>query len=258
MFFSGALAQNGSDTIDTRDIQSGCFSTPEGKAFLEFINLKSLIMCPFAKRANIIDHMSWDTSLPFEVNLEKLFSNICAFADKCEKNRLDGFLLTAPSYFSTSPEMLGEFLRRILFYLSDHDPTGFSSLNQDMSDSKWRYRFSHMYFFVATFSPCYGMDSSRSTMGIDQTIIMFQPKVSFIHAMSSNHIIKTNQHQYVRDKFCRGGVPYNLRELECHRFVLPREYSGEPIEWWKPNNMVDFEEKPKESAGNYLRICSIM
>jgi hypothetical protein len=238
-------------------VETGCYSTPEGKAFLTFMNIQATTICPFAKAAKIIDHFHWNTSELFEHNLATILKVMHGFINKCSEDRLDGFLISAPSSFSKSPAMLGEFLRRILFYLSDRDPSEQSCLDEVIHDPSWRYRFGHMHFFVTTFSPCYGEDSTRSTKSGDQTFIMFQPKSSFRLLLSSSDASKHNQHQYVRDKFCRGGVPYNSNYLECYKFVHPLQYSDEPIAWWEPKNNFDFaRERNNEGFGSL--VCNIM
>lgn len=209
-------------------------------AFLQFFKLKTLVKCPFAKTATIVDHMHWDQALSFNSNLEILLYKMKNFTRKCKQYRLDGFVVTAPSSFSTCPKMLGEFLRRILFYLSEHDPAS-SCFDEDIRDRHWRYSFSSMHFFISAFSPCYSVASSRTTNGIDQTIVLLQPKTSFTHGLSPDHAIKFSQHEYVRDKFCRAGAPYPLRDLEWQRFVFPYSYADKAIEWWKPDNSFDFE-----------------
>lgn len=244
--------------IENRVAKIAGFSTTDGQAFLRFFNLKTMVKCPYAKTAVITEHLHWNESLPFNSNLELLFDKLESFVSRCDEYRLDGFLVTAPSRFGRTPSMLGEFLRRILFYLSEHDPSGTSCLNEDLNDPKWRYRFSIMHFFVSSFSSCYSVSSSRSTNGIDQTIIIFQPKTSFSHAMSSDRTVKFSQREYIRDKFCRAGAPYSLRELECQKFVFPYEYADKAIEWWTPNDNFVFEKEPNISVMEKSRSCVLM
>lgn len=224
--------------------QSLYLLTNKETAFSGFLKLKDVVQCPFAKAAVIVDHMEWDQTINFSENLKVLANSLDIFINRCEDYRLDAFLVTAPSSYSLSPAMLGEFLRRILFHLSENDPSGLSALKEDLSDPAWRYRYSCMKFFISTFSPCYGPDSSRSTHGIDQTIIIFQPKSSFERTLSTRKTTKRTQHQYIRDKFCMAGIPYNLRDLEWQRFVFPYNYQDKAIEWWKPDYSFNFENKP--------------
>jgi hypothetical protein len=227
------------------------------EAFLQFYKLKTVVKCPFANNAKISDYMNWDQTLPFTSNLEKLLHNLKDFINKCQKSSLDGFVVTAPSSFSTSPRMLGEFLRRILFYLSDHDPYG-SCFNEDINSKQWRYRFNSMNFFISAFSPCYSSFSSRSTHGIDQTIILFQPKISFKNGLSSVPEIKFSQHKYIRDKFCRTGKPYPLRDFEWQRFVFPASNEDKPIEWWRADNSFDFESITDNTSASKSMACVLM
>ena len=76
---------------------------------------------------------------------------------------LDGFLFELPGdQFGATLEEFGQGVRRVLKYISDHDPIGFHCMNKSyLGKVGWSFEYGGVPIFVTTFAPCYPENHSR-------------------------------------------------------------------------------------------------
>jgi hypothetical protein len=75
-------------------------------------------------------------------------------------------------------EALARTTRTVIAGLTGLDPGERRDVPAD--DRGWRFTFAGERFFVVTFGPCYGPESSRYAFGLEATYLLFQTRSSFV------------------------------------------------------------------------------
>ena len=106
-----------------------------------------------------------------------------------------------------------------------------------IDDPAWCFTFAGERFFVVTFGPCYGPESSRYAFGLDATYLLFQTRSSFVRRWApGTDRLPDRARETIRRDFAAAGRPYDVAitvsPLEAHRFVKPARLGEPPVRWW--------------------------
>jgi len=218
--------------------------------------------CPFAKASKL-----WGGRTDIDAGTltleEQAKLNIKALTEFTRRSNagenLDGFCfeLVDREATSSTPEELGNAVRRLLTALSDLDPNGEAMMRVKYIGSRgWRFRFAKADFFVTTFAPCYPSKSSRFAFGTGRAFLLLQPELSFLRHKLPVDTPHTNweEPKTVRDKtrvaFRKAGreyyIPDTIKYPAAEHIVKPlTDKEGAVIRWWEscasPAKMVTAE-----------------
>jgi hypothetical protein len=105
-----------------------------------------------------------------------------------------------------------------------------------IEDRDWWFTFASQPFFVVTFAPCYGPDSSRFAFGSKATYLLFQTRDSFVRRWDRDGRIPLASRARIRSAYAAAGRRYDLRltlsPFEAHRYVKPDALGRAPVRWW--------------------------
>jgi hypothetical protein len=99
-------------------------------------------------------------------------------------------------------------------------------MTRPIEEPDWWFTFARQPFFIVTFAPCYGPNSSRYAFGLAATYLLFQTRDSFVRRWDRNHRLAPESRARIRDAFADAGRPYDLAltlsPCEAHRYVKPQ------------------------------------
>lgn len=164
------------------------------------------------------------------------------FCNFCTNLKLDGYLLHVSGNYGTNLNIFANAFNEILKNISKHDPSGKDCMKSNIDSSIWVFEFSKITFFITTFLPIYSDNHSRSTFGINECFILFQPEVSFLAKNLTDDTPLTNWLNpiTIRDKirvaFKNSGKEYLIRETiqypMAHDMIKPLAKDDPIIKWW--------------------------
>eukprot|EP00049_Salpingoeca_infusionum_P014353 m.268276 g.268276 ORF g.268276 m.268276 type:complete len:372 (+) comp15655_c0_seq1:142-1257(+) len=161
-------------------------------------------------------------------------------------NRMDAFVVDM-GIASQTVEEHGKVTNALLRFLSDCDPSSNHCMNSpQLGKREWTFEFAGAQFFVTTFSPAYGKDSSRYPFGVNHTsFVLFQPYSSFLlHGVGretpmsqTNWVNPTSLRDLTRARFFESGMRYCIPEhpgnFPLTRHIVPRAtYSEDEETGW--------------------------
>jgi hypothetical protein len=134
-----------------------------------------------------------------------------------------------------SVEALARTTREVIAGLTGLDPD--ARPNVPVDDLGWWFTFAGERFFVVTFGPCYGPESSRFAFGLDATYLLFQARSSFVRRWApGTDRLPDRAREAIRRDFAAAGRQYDLAitlsPLEAHRVVKPAHLGEPPVHWW--------------------------
>lgn len=193
--------------------------------------------CIFAPIARVWGHPAWAVGSPLEDNLAAGLGAFERFVKVAGHEWLDGYVieLAEEQYGATLPA-LARSVKRVLQFLSDHDPAGERCMDKQIESTEWQFSFGGLRCFVLAFAPCYGPNSSRYSFGSKSTFIFLQPDISFVHLK-----IPRGEEKKVRDTirqaYAAHGRPYDMAiievPLEAPRYVKPLRVGDPVVRWWE-------------------------
>jgi hypothetical protein len=209
----------------------------------------------------ILKNNVWDTRLGVEENLIHFKeSDLDPFVEKLREDKkfkirpLDGIALEAPAeYYGNNIESLSEFLYTVLLNLNEESINDLQNLKMNKEgiflDNGWQFTYRGERFFIITFAPFYGINSSRYNYGGKNYVILFQPEISFKSFLSKNPKMRLNQKEKVREIFNKNDQNYegkivpqfdrNIKAHEAPRYIKPLDSTlSYPIEWWKRDQTI--------------------
>jgi FPC/CPF motif-containing protein YcgG len=201
--------------------------------------LKSQSNCLFAAASRIWGSPEWNPDLSLEENALNLIRPLARFMLVAHYEHLDGFVFEIPdpnNEYGTSPEALGQTMKRVLTTLSDHDPANENAIRDDMTRPSWQFTFNFQRLFITSFAPCYPATSPRYAYGSSSVWILFQPEFSFSHHQIPAHEQKGGIRNKIRKNFEKNGRPFLLPhqgELMAHIYVKPIHDLTDPrVDWF--------------------------
>jgi hypothetical protein len=134
-----------------------------------------------------------------------------------------------------SVEALARTTREVIARLRRLDPG--PRLDVPVDDPDWWFTFAGERFFVVTFGPCYGPESSRYAFGLDATYLLFQTRSSFVQRWApGTDRLPDRARKAIRRDFEAAGRRYDLAitlsPFEAHRIVKPARLGEPPVRWW--------------------------
>lgn len=182
------------------------------KESLEEVKINTL--CPFAKKANIIEVAQNARTI------EDISNNLKLILPEISKKDIDAAFVSLPDKYANDIKVLGGALRQILLNI---DPESLSQINSP----GWKLNLNNEKFFVAVFSDKFDENSSRNCP--KGAFILFQPKNSFSRAGMDKAHDDARIRSSIRTLFAKGGKPYNHESLNEPQRFLPEH------DWWKEN-----------------------
>ena len=165
------------------------YDAEDCEALRRFAPVVKMSRCLFAKGARLWGSKDYDETLSLESNVAASVPTLLQMLHRGEVEGLDGFVFeiraspSVPGDLSSDLEAFAAAVRRLLFTISNMDPTGERSARKAyIHDRAWHFTFARFPIFVTTFAPCYGPTSSRYTYGADpeSAFVLLQPEYSFL------------------------------------------------------------------------------
>jgi hypothetical protein len=181
-------------------------------------------MCPFAANARIWGAGTYKRDASLLENIRSSVPGLTIFTSAARDEGLDGLIYAFPTAsIGTDLESVSRLVKvflTVLMACDPVDPRDFEEQRPEMPG--WRFHFAGEDYFVNVFAPLYTGIDSRYTYGAGGDLYVF----IFLQPESSFHLrIPQEQYQKVRDgirsRFARSFQPYELDDLEPHRFILP-------------------------------------
>ncbi|CAF0871812.1 unnamed protein product [Adineta ricciae] len=220
----------------------------QSSLFHEFHRIQNKSDCIFAKRARCWNAPHWLDTISVEDNCERLLPNFILFCAFVQEVSIDGYVIEIPHNDLTATlEDFGQILKKVLRYLSDHDPAKrhcMSVAPERIGQKGWVFQFDRVTFFITTFAPHYPENHPRYAHGSKKYChILFQPEISFLRHNLPDDTPETNWSQPIttRDKtrvaFREHGREYPIRPTiyypPAHDIIRPLSNDlDDIIEWW--------------------------
>jgi hypothetical protein len=192
--------------------------------------------CVFARGTRLWGSDEWPPA-DFGRGVANFAGLLESFAGVPAHERPDGAVLeVADPAAGATVDALARTTREVLTGLSRLDPGHDRCMDRPIEDRAWWFTFAAQPFFVVTFAPCYGPDSSRYAFGLTATYLLFQTRDSFVRRWDRDSRIPPESRTRIRSAFAGAGRPYDmtltLSAFEAHRYVKPDQLGRTPVKWW--------------------------
>lgn len=193
--------------------------------------------CLYARGAQLWGSPDW-TPGNFDAGIDRFAAVLVRLAAIPETERPDGAVLELREpERGASVEALAMTTRAVLGALTERDPTGDRCLDAQIEHPDWWFTFADQPFFLATFAPCYGRQSSRYAFGLPDVYCLFQTRHSFVRRWApGTERLPDDMRRRIREAFARSDRHYDLAittsPMEAHRYVKPDRLGVPPIRWW--------------------------
>ncbi len=195
--------------------------------------------CIYAPASRIWGCPPWPDAAPLDVYLQRIAQDFARFTNVARELRLDGYAveLPGPGFGATLAE-LARTTRRVLTFLSEHDPAGDRCLDAEVERPGWVFLFGGEPFFVNAFAPCYPVDHSRYAFGDTATLLLFQPRHSFARAFRDGQSqLPDIARARIRQEFEAHGRAYDTAisavPFEAYRIIRPLRTGDPEVRWWE-------------------------
>jgi hypothetical protein len=189
--------------------------------------------CGFARGAELWGCDEWPEGglKPAVAEFARLLAQLVAQADPPDGAVLEVCDMGA----GATVEALARTTRTVIAGLTGLDPGERRDVPAD--DRGWRFTFAGERFFVVTFGPCYGPESSRYAFGLEATYLLFQTRSSFVRRWGpGTDRLPDRAREAIRRDFASAGRRYDLAStlssLEANRVVKPAHLGEPPVRWW--------------------------
>lgn len=194
--------------------------------------------CSFANKARLVFATPpWQLHLTLEENLEKSLGSLNEFIERQEDDKLDAwvFAISDPSY-ARDLDLLAQTTKRLLIFLSLHDPAATDIMKQPIEVPEWEFCYSDVNLFVMTFAPCYPQNHPRSSHSEIFSYYLFQPDASFKRAYKVTGEKRDRLRSKIRKEFVERNMPLDETlmntEIEAYKYVKPINLGDSPVKWW--------------------------
>jgi len=203
--------------------------------------------CLFARAARLWGSTDWDQVRTLEQNVADSLPSLELFIEAYQSMHLDGFVFEMRGReLCPNVETFGQTIQRVLWTLSEADPAGVHCMRKSYIDKRgWCFEFANETFFVTTFAPCYGVDSSRYTFDADSEscFLLLQPEFSFAQRDIGDDTPETNwdDPKTIRDRirveYKKHGREYEIPDSIVYppaSHIVRPLHIGEPVvTWWR-------------------------
>ena len=198
---------------------------------MAFSKIKEKSVCTFAKPSKAWGARRYRDEQSIEVNLNESL-DVLSRLSRCGYNEdVDALLIMLPGSFSRTLDELASTLNRTLWFFGYNDPSGSNSLEQ-VGETKWRFKFLHMPYFVQTFGTCYDSSNTRFTQGIDATFIQFVTEAAFHRTIPREE--RHSSSVAIREYASETGRSYDVQHHDSNAFVHNLRSGMKPVKWFKP------------------------
>lgn len=192
--------------------------------------------CVFARGTRLWGSDAWPQG-DYERGVAAFAALLVALAGVPPDERPDGAVLeVTDAEAGSTVDAVARTTCTVLTTLSRLDPAGDDCMSRPIEDPDWWFTFAEQPFFIVTFAPCYGLDSSRYAFELTATYLLFQTRDSFVRRWDRDHRLAPESRTRIRTAFAYAGRPYDLAltlsPCEAHRYVKPRELGQAPVRWW--------------------------
>lgn len=193
--------------------------------------------CLMARTGKIrFSRPQWNGDLSLEENLSMCLPDLDEFVREIETAKSDVwiFSINDPEY-SKDLSTLAKTLKRILSFLSEHDPAQNHCMRQNIETPGWEFSYAKVHFFILVLAPLYPIHHPRSSCSRILSHYLFQPMESFrrIHTSEAR---KINIRTRIRNDFRSRNMPMDEKlmssEIEAYKYIKPLDVGDAPIRWW--------------------------
>jgi YqcI/YcgG family len=203
-----------------------------------FETVRLQTQCGFARGARLWGSCDWSAG-GLEEAIAKFAQLLQRLAAEPPVSRPDGAVLeVADPAAGATVAALARTTDAVIVGLTARDPAPQGTQPPLPVDNPgWVFTFAGAPFFVVTFGPCYGSDSSRYAFELTASYLLFQTRESFVRRWApGTDRLPDAARREIRESFARAGRPYDLSitlsPLEAHRYVKPNRLGAPPVRWW--------------------------
>jgi hypothetical protein len=202
-------------------------------AVYSFREIQKNTACPFAPSSRYWGAPNWKNNKSETENWRVIATELLKFLIVSRKEKLDGFIVSAPSYFSENIESLACFFAKSLKTLSSYDSKKSNCLNKEI-DCLWNYEFEGEAMFISVFGTCYDRSNPRFTFGQSATFLFFQPNHTLRFHPSLIDGKEPRTRKWVAKLFENSNSSFSneYASFEAARYIRPIHINGDIVQWW--------------------------
>lgn len=207
-------------------------SPAEGETLWLIAPLVAQTHCPFASTARLVAAPPYEPGETVTDHVVRSLPDVIDFARRAEPDALDAFVYRFPvDVVGEDLPALGRLVNTVVKTLMRSDPSDPREVDRAaVLQPRWRMSFAGIDCFLPVFAPLYPSGHSRHTFGIPgQVFILIQSDSSFHRRLGRN---PDRIRRMIRARFAQAGQPYDHRQLEAHKFVLPLTADDPPVRWY--------------------------
>jgi hypothetical protein len=201
----------------------------------EFLGAVDKTQCIFAQTGKYWGADEWHDNLTFEQNVQRFAEGFFRFMAVGKKEKLKGYALRMPAYYSDTVDNLAQTVARFLTALNQIDPAHSDCLQQNIEADDWKMSWAGEPFFLTAFGTCYPLKHPRNPYGFNYTYFFFQPDFVLRHHPGLTDGKEQQSRERILQNFTRNEMAYSNKgkEKEVERFIRPMHAEEPAVRWWR-------------------------